>query len=705
MTRRRRGLGIAGKLLLFSLTLLLIPWLGYRYLQEMRTFLLSGQEKAQLLAAQAVATALHDSEDLLEPHSAVPPLLRERGTLYAYPLPYPIQLDGYLTDWGNLTQHAVRFDSDDYVIVDGDNWTEIPSFELVLGTQADQLYALLRVHDNHLVYRHPGYSRLDTSDHLRLTLLDDDGALLRFVLVAEGPGAISAYRVDEHWRHPLAPHPVPEIKGYLQENADGYDVELRLPRALLGPDQRLHLAVADVDDPHGRKVEYVIGSLHKQWPGQLNPLVKRSLELQKMLAAFDHSSARIWVIDRRRNILAAVGGAAEPQENPADELSRLDGAPVDQALGGLPATERRRAGDGKGETILAAQPVYADGAVVGAVVIEQGADEILSLQRHTFERITRTTLLVLLLSVAGVLLFASRLTWRIRRLSAETAAAIDPGGRVVRATLRAEHNANDDLGELSRSISDMLARLQRYTRFLENMPRTLRHEINNPLNVISTSLQNLADELPQTAHSRYMQGAERGIARLGRIVQSLTEAASLEEALRNDERQVFDLAALVRDYVESCAHQYPERRFTYQGPTADLHIEGTDVRIEQLLDKLVDNAVDFTPAGGEIRVTLDAHDGWVRLSVSNDGPALPEHIRRQLFDSMISVRDATQGDKPHLGMGLYVARTIAEHHGGRLEAADREDGAGAVFTVHLPLARQRPQEEHPQDASRRLNPT
>lgn len=693
MTRKRRGLGIASKLVLFSLTLLLIPWLGYRYLQEMQTFLLSGQEKAQLLAAQAVATALHDSEDLLEPHSAVPPLLRERGTLYAYPLPYPIQLDGYLTDWGNLAQHAVRFDTDDYIIVDGDNWTEIPSFELVLGTQADQLYALLRVHDNHLVYRHPGYSRLDTSDHLRLTLLNDDGALLRFVLVAEGPGSVSAYRVDEHWRYPLDAHPVPEIKGYLQENATGYDMELHLPRALLGPDQRLHLAVADVDDPHGRKVEYVIGSLHKQWPGQLNPLVKRSLELQKMLTAFDHSSARIWVIDRRRNILAAVGGAAEAQQSPANELSRLDGGPVDTALGGLPATERRHTGDGKGETILAAQPVFAGDAVVGAVVIEQGADEILSLQRHTFERITRTTLLVLLLSVAGVLLFASRLAWRIRHLSAETAAAIDPGGRVVRTMLRAEHNANDDLGELSRSISDMLARLQRYTRFLENVPRTLRHEINNPLNVISTSLQNLADELPQTSNSRYMQSAERGIARLGRIVQSLTEAASLEEALRNDERQVFDLDALVRDYVTSCTHQYPQRRFSYQRPATDILIEGADARIEQLLDKLVENAVDFTPPEGGIQVRLDECNGCARLSISNDGPALPEHIRRQSFDSMVSVRESGQSDKPHLGMGLYVARTIAEHHGGRLEAANREDGTGAVFTVYLPLAQVRTQEE------------
>ena len=100
-----------------------------------------------------------------------------------------------------------------------------------------------------------------------------------------------------------------------------------------------------------------------------------------------------------------------------------------------------------------------------------------------------------------------------------------------------------------------------------------------------------------------------------------------------------------------------------------------------MLDKLVDNAVDFSADGDTVTIGLDSADAAFRLSVANPGPQLPERMRAQLFDSMVSVRS---GDDQHLGLGLYVAKLIAEGHNGSIDASNTDDGV--IFDVVLPVA-------------------
>jgi len=100
----------------------------------------------------------------------------------------------------------------------------------------------------------------------------------------------------------------------------------------------------------------------------------------------------------------------------------------------------------------------------------------------------------------------------------------------------------------------------------------------------------------------------------------------------------------------------------------------------QMLDKLVDNAVGFSSVGDTIDIGLDVVGQDLVLSVTNPGPQLPERMRFQLFDSMVSMR-GSEGSH-HLGLGLYVARLIAEGHGGNI-TADNVEG-GVQFEVRLP---------------------
>jgi signal transduction histidine kinase len=106
--------------------------------------------------------------------------------------------------------------------------------------------------------------------------------------------------------------------------------------------------------------------------------------------------------------------------------------------------------------------------------------------------------------------------------------------------------------------------------------------------------------------------------------------------------------------------------------------------IAQALDKLLDNALSFTPADGWLRLTLGPREDGAEITLANQGPSLPASMQARLFDSLVSLREkATPGDAPHLGLGLYVVRLVAERHGGSASAGNLADGSGVAFTLRL----------------------
>ena len=103
-------------------------------------------------------------------------------------------------------------------------------------------------------------------------------------------------------------------------------------------------------------------------------------------------------------------------------------------------------------------------------------------------------------------------------------------------------------------------------------------------------------------------------------------------------------------------------------------IEGAPELIAQLLDKLASNAVDFAPHGSTVEVSLRREENSAVMRVLNEGPPLPEAIQDRLFQSMVSLRtDGAAGSAPHLGLGLYIVRLIAQFHGARVAARNRSE--------------------------------
>jgi signal transduction histidine kinase len=165
---------------------------------------------------------------------------------------------------------------------------------------------------------------------------------------------------------------------------------------------------------------------------------------------------------------------------------------------------------------------------------------------------------------------------------------------------------------------------------------------------------------------------------------ALGAASRVEESIQQAERVSFDLAELARAAVAGYRDAFPDVRFVLDAPTDGCLLFGAPELIAQMLDKLVENAVDFTPPAGNITVKLQRADGSYELSVENDGPSIPDAMLGRLFESLFEHR-AGSDDKPHFGLGLYIVRLIAEFHNGSALAVNRPDGNGAAFRVFLPM--------------------
>ena len=694
----RPRLGIPAQLLLASSVLVLLPWMGLQLVRELQRLVTDAQEQALAATARRAAVALSDRPSLLPAADA-----GGGPTLRLLDLPRPVVVDGRADDWDDLAPEAHRLPVPD------DEAAEPPPFSAVyrIGRQGNGVYALFEVRDDELVRPVPEPGRGD-GDHLEIVTVTADGELLRFAVDAEGDGPVSVSLLREDGSRA----PDNRIGGAWQTAEGGFTVELRLPRALVG--ERLAFAVVDVDDPQARTIASRLETSGTATREALAAVLASSPEIGGLLADLGGPRTRLWAIDTSKRVLAHSGsldrapappGGDEPPGWLLRGLTRLTRAvvrgpavevgkeapgthEVDAALSGEPAT-RRRAASGSGVVILsAAHPVRAGGRVGGAVLVQEAAADILAVRGHAFDRFLGGILAVSLLGAAALLAVATRLSFRVRRLR-DGVERLAEGSREPPAVVP-DAGARDEIGDLARSVAGLAERQREHAAYLEQVGRRLSHEMRTPVGVVRTSLDNLGlAGLPPGARV-YLDRADEGLRRLSLVLSRMSEAVRLEQALAATEREPYDLVPVVRGCVEGYRASSPGLEITLREPGEPLVVVGSPDLLALLLDKLVDNALGFARAGSAVEVELHRFGRTGTLSVRNEGPQLPASMDGRLFESMVSLRageaagDPAKG-APHLGLGLYIVRLVAEFHGGSAGAHDRPDGRGVIVTVTLPL--------------------
>lgn len=706
------------KLALVSVLLFTIPVIGFWYAVQMKDYLLAAQEQAMALTARAVATILNDHPELFETN--ILQSFDEQKEVHAYLLDSKINLDGFTDDWEELLGQANYFGFDNvlenYSIYEDGSL----NFRHLIARRDNYFYVLFMVQDDAVVYRNPTYTGLNRSDHLQIAVEGDyEGQLSLYLLSPFKSSWVNGHLMPKDPMNYVPIKRETDIQGYWRTVPGGYNIELRLPEALIR-NNRISFAIADVDDPDTRQLKAVVGTSGTRQSSDLGFLLARSPKLESILKALDRPSSRIRIIDSRRRQRAIVGtfyGEPDrfringsrggfslkklldplyaifsdryPEERSQSPryLSEIDDGDVNRTLLGQPFTTRRSLPGSDAEIVVAGEPLKFDNQVKGAVIVEQPTNSILSAKNRIIENTINITLVVFIIGTIVLFIFASRLSGRIRRLAAQTEKAIARNGE-VRDTFRASR-VGDELGDLSRRFVGMMQRLKEYNQYQKKMADNLEHEIRTPVAGLSAALTNLKtrlDDKNQDLHG-YLAGMQDNVKRIETIMTNIREATMLEDALRQDEQAVFDLAEALRVWVRQGYNQtFVEHSFVLQFPEEPVPVNGDPIRIRQMLDKLVENAVDFSADEHPITIRLTRDNGQAAITVSNQGPELPDKMGGSIFESMVSIRDRG-GRQSHLGLGLYVARKIAEFHGGTVCARNRDDGKqGVVVTVELPVA-------------------
>jgi Signal transduction histidine kinase len=657
------------KLLLVALCTLALPVAGWLYVRQMEALLREGQAQALIASARAVARSL------VVTHA---PLPQGDAAWYVQQAVNPITVDGYGDDWAPLTPWSQPFGA---------------RGKLLLAEDAGGLYLYAEVRDTRRTRAdaQDGTNAL-AADHLNLVLGNASGQQ-HYLLESDAPGTIAARALGP----PVAGLPA-EFPAQWQEDGSGFRIELRLPRGLQLQMLGIGAYVAEAD---GDRMAV-----------ETRPLLDYSAALSAELASLapERTQARVlspqgWLLARSGRLDTAPGAHGQPGwfaalvyrsllatrlEDAnlwAQDVPRLDTPEVLRARTGQPVSVWR-SGEERGSVVLsAAVPIERDGKPVGVLLLEQASRAVPLLANRALFGLLLTSFGVLLLAGAILLWFATRLSLRLGRLrnAAERAQLSD--GRLDGLFERGRFpmtDAPDEIGDLARSFERLFEAVGGYTDYLRTLASKLSHELNTPLAIVKSSLDNLEHaELPPDAQP-YLARARDGVARLGALVRAMSEASRMERAIAAAEPEDVDLREVVRGCAEAYRPLAGTRRLDCVLPDAPLHLHCAPEPIAQALDKLFDNALSFTPPDGWLRLGLRAVDGGAEIELANQGPPLPAAMQGRLFDSLVSLRDkATPGEAPHLGLGLYVVRLVAERHGGVASARNLEDGSGVAFSLRL----------------------
>ena len=163
----------------------------------------------------------------------------------------------------------------------------------------------------------------------------------------------------------------------------------------------------------------------------------------------------------------------------------------------------------------------------------------------------------------------------------------------------------------------------------------------------------------------------------------MSEATRLVQAIQYNEQERFDLSSVVAGCTAGYQSAYPQNQFKFDERGVKKQLMGSPELFAQMLDKIITNATEFSPEQSNINLTMVEKGSRVQLCISNDGPTLPDNMHEQLTDSMVSVRKLQDPDKTHLGLGLYIAKIIAEYHQGKISIQNREDHTGVVVIIDL----------------------
>jgi heavy metal sensor kinase len=368
------------------------------------------------------------------------------------------------------------------------------------------------------------------------------------------------------------------------------------------------------------------------------------------------------------------------QRPPSEALPLSPQAQYNAAMG-LPTFETVT-GLGPYPVRLLTMPVREGGRVTSLLQVGMSLERLHETRQHFLLIMAGVLPFALLLAGGGGWLFARRALAPVDRMiaAAQRISAAHFGERLE------ETGSGDELDRLATTLNAMLERLDDAFRQIRQFSADASHELQTPVTILKGELE-VALRMPRSpeAYQHHLQSALEEVERIAALVDGLLLLARADAGVLRMDRQPVDLVQLITEVMEQTRILAAARRLTCEpGALEPVTIQGDYERLRRLLLNLVDNGIKYTPDGGHVTISLHRCGTWAVLQVSDTGIGLCQAEQERVFQRFYRTHTARAQGQAGAGLGLCIAQSIAEAHGGHI-ALDSSPGRGSVFSVNLPL--------------------
>lgn len=382
-------------------------------------------------------------------------------------------------------------------------------------------------------------------------------------------------------------------------------------------------------------------------------------------------SHRIYVTDARGIVLLDSSGVAVGQD-----YSRWNDVYLTLRGEYGARSTREDPADEDSSVMYVAAPIKDGAQIIGVVSVAKPNQ---SLQPYIERSQRRLGWLGAGLIVLGLLIGGALSWWlsgSLRQLT-RYAGAVSRGERAELPELR-----GGELKQLAAAVQKMRTELEGKA-YVEQYVHTLTHELKSPLAAIRGAAELLESEMPAEQRQRFVANIASEGARLQQLIERLLNLALVEQRQGLEERVAVDLHGLAEELLQAQAARIQAAGLRMENAIPPgLLVQGERFLLRQALANLLDNALDFTPAGGLLRFSAETRGGRVELALYNQGAAIPDYALPRLTERFYSLPRPASGRKS-TGLGLNFVQEVALLHGGELALRNVEGGVRA--SLHLPL--------------------
>ncbi|WP_198262751.1 histidine kinase dimerization/phospho-acceptor domain-containing protein [sulfur-oxidizing endosymbiont of Gigantopelta aegis] len=533
---RFRLIGLRGKLLLATIALFILPIAGLSYLKELELFLKNNHAESTLVNAKTIASVFRNNASLVRLNR-----LTESSSpaIYCHSLQNKKIIDGFAGDWFTLQNRQQYF----YPIQQTNTEDALAHKLSLLCVNDDQYYYFLLSVDKSSLEENKSFGQIGfiaskATDMIRFDFLNYARQIQSYEFKLQTPGWVKAQAITPVQKNSLSP----QITAQWQANNQGFSLEFKVP--INGINSQLAFQFQQLTPQN--IIKPLISSAHSSTINSfstiqiLNPIVTNDRLNTLKLQHLTPPNTRLWLLNKQhyinakstsemlkkdrtnkdnkkitesesnntfsllalyRRLYLIVMNYPQQQSIYGRNQAKIDNPFVQLNLQGKSSTDWLDNPHSDKMLLSVTTPVYDyDNRVIGSLVLEQNNDTLLALQDQTFERILYLTLLVFFTITLTLFFISSRLLKRIINLRNDTNLALSNDGHISNQLYR---NDNDEIGDLARSFSTLLSRIEQNNEYLRSLSSKLSHELRTPLTIIKSSLENMDRQSLNTDNSKY----------------------------------------------------------------------------------------------------------------------------------------------------------------------------------------------------------